>query len=359
MRKISAALSLASLLLALGCADQNGLDPTPGGLSNVTEGRGPDRVAVLSRNLYVGTDVDAVIAALATPDPNDDLPALLGAIQTLQATDFPSRVHALADEIEFNRPHIIGLQEGFTLDVDLTPLGLPVVIHQNFLPSLVGELQARGLPYGVATSLTTTQAAPFPGISLVDHDAILVDQTWVTVLGTAGQLYNTNLGTVAPGVTIVRGWVAVNAEIGGSSYTFVNTHLESGGLPQIVLLRAAQALELMQILGTQTPVVLLGDLNDVAGSPMYQVVSGAGFEDVWHALRPGAPGFTCCHASDLSNRVSVLDQRIDYVFARGVGGKLQGSVTILGDTPSWKVAGPVYRLWPSDHGGLAAVLKLH
>ena len=34
-------------------------------------------------NMYVGADVDAVIAALLSPDPSDDQPALLAAIGTL------------------------------------------------------------------------------------------------------------------------------------------------------------------------------------------------------------------------------------------------------------------------------------
>jgi len=63
------------------------------------------RVGVMTQNLYVGTDVDAVLAALMTSDPGDDVPALFAAIETLEKTDFPTRAGAIADEIARERPH--------------------------------------------------------------------------------------------------------------------------------------------------------------------------------------------------------------------------------------------------------------
>jgi endonuclease/exonuclease/phosphatase (EEP) superfamily protein YafD len=71
----------------------------------------------------------------------------------------------------------------------------------------------------------------------------------------------------------------------------------------------------------------MGDLNDVPGSLMHQVLTGVGFTDIWAALRPGVVGFTCCHAADLSDRIPEFDERIDYVFARGFG---HGNREVLG-----------------------------
>lgn len=51
--------------------------------------------SVYSQNVYIGADVDAVIGALASPDPGDDVPALLTAIQTFQATDHAARLDAV------------------------------------------------------------------------------------------------------------------------------------------------------------------------------------------------------------------------------------------------------------------------
>jgi hypothetical protein len=64
----------------------------------------------MSQNLYVGADVDLVIRALASPDPSDDLPALLFAIETVGQTAYPARAEAIADAIARARPHAVGLQ---------------------------------------------------------------------------------------------------------------------------------------------------------------------------------------------------------------------------------------------------------
>jgi hypothetical protein len=96
----------------------------------------------MTQNLYVGADVDAVLLALGTPDPEDDFPTLLGAIETLQRTDFPSRAAALAAEIEQARPHAVSLQEVSTMEIVLRPLRLNLQI--DFLPILQQALANRG-----------------------------------------------------------------------------------------------------------------------------------------------------------------------------------------------------------------------
>jgi hypothetical protein len=109
------------------------------------------------------------------------------------------------------------------------------------------------------------------------------------------------------------------------------------------------------------PTILMGDLNDQPGTPMYRVLAGAGFTDAWDAFRPGVAGYTCCHAADLSDHVARFTQRIDYVLARGLGdeGKAgMGSIAIVGDQPADRVSGPAGFIWPSDHAGLAANLLL-
>jgi endonuclease/exonuclease/phosphatase family metal-dependent hydrolase len=103
-------------------------------------------------------------------------------------------------------------------------------------------------------------------------------------------------------------------------------------------------------------VVLMGDLNDVPGSPMYSVVRAAGLLDSWAELRHGAPGSTCCQQANLANVASQLDQRIDYVFVRAQGRAVAGFVERLGDVPADRIAGPVHQLWPSDHAGVALLM---
>ena len=330
------------------------LGPSSDSLPAWTISDGP-HLAVMSRNMYIGANVDQVIAALASPDPADDFPALLHAISVFTETDFPSRARALADEIARARPHVVGLQEVTRLDIDLTGFGLPFVIHQDFISVLLDELRHRGLRYEVVALNASIQAAPLPGLSLVDHDALLIDAKRVAASGIVKQNFALNIGVVAPGVEIKRGWVAADVLVEGTAYRIVNTHLESGNTPGIDQLRAAQSLELVSVLGA-SPAILLGDFNDLAGSVMYQVLAGAGFNDVWSAIRPSQPGLTCCHFANLANERPVFSQRIDYVFARGVGPLVDGkaSISLIGADRRDRIAGPAHALWPSDHAGLVA-----
>lgn len=319
----------------------------------------PKTVSVFSQNLYVGADVDAVINALASSDPADDFPALLTAIQTFQETDYLARLGAVADQIARARPHAVGLQEVTELDIDLTALGLPVVIHADFLPALMHALEARGLHYRVAATVKNLEATPVPGIRLVDSDVLLVDADRVTVKKAGGKTFAVNLGVVAPGVDLKRGWVWASTRIADRPYFFASTHLEgsAAGMPELL---AAQAAELAAFLPTDRPVIVVGDFNDRPGSPMHRAMTRRGLVDVWAQLHPGTAGLTCCHAPDLANGTATFGQRIDYVFARDPDHPrfdARSSIEILGDDPADRIAGPAHALWPSDHGGLIARLS--
>lgn len=351
--------ALATGLVLAACAAESPVEPAlirEAGVAAKSDAAS-DRVVVMTQNLYPGFNGDLVIAALASPDQSDDLGALAAAVETIQRTDFPARADAIAAQVERARPHVIGLQEVFTIDVNLNPLGLPVVIQQNFLGILQAALAARGLQYTVAAQQQGISAVPLPFISLRDYDVLLVDADRVTVGATQAHNFTLNLGTVAPGVTIKRGWVAAEGTIAGETYLFASAHTESGAGADFAQLRAAQALELVTALGAASPAILVGDLNDEPGSLLYQVVQGAGFTDVWRALRPGVAGLTCCHTDDLSEAIPHFDQRIDYVFARGVGFQNKpalGQITLIGDHPSDRFPGPAGPLWWSDHAGLTA-----
>lgn len=353
-------LAIVALGLVAACSDA--ASPTGPGAAAAVSLNAARRVTVMTRNVYIGADVDAVIAALASPDPSDDLPALLQAITVLGQTDFLTRAGAIAAEIERARPHLVGLQEITELSIHLGPLGLPVDIDLDFLPILQAALASRGLHYSVAAQVTNLTATPFPGIGVTDHDVILVDADRVSFGGVIAKSYAVNVGVVAPGVELKRGWVRIDATVDGMPLTVASTHLESGGEAGFDLLRAAQAGELVGSLGATAPAVLLGDYNDVPGSPFYGVVTGAGFEDSWAAMRPGVRGLTCCHLPDLSDPVSNFTQRIDYIFARGLAGpdgQLQGRLSIVGDQPADRVTGPAHPIWASDHAGVVAEFLIH
>jgi hypothetical protein len=351
---------LAVLTLVSACAHDDPEAPAAAPRAEAAVG-GAGRLGVLTRNLYVGADVDAVISALVSPSPDDDLAALTAAIQTLQRTDFPTRARAIADEIARTRPHAVGLQEVSEIHIDLTPLNIPVSLQLDFLPVLQAAIADRGLHYAVGATVKNIEAAPLPGVSLVDYDALLVDADRVQITDHTSDTFAANVGPVAPGVVLKRGWVTVRGIVDGRSYQFASTHLESGNAAGLDQLRAAQASELAASLVPGVPTILMGDLNDQPGTPMYRVLAGAGFTDAWDAFRPGVAGYTCCHAADLSDHVARFTQRIDYVLARGLrdeGKAVIGSITIIGDQPADRVSGPAGWIWPSDHAGLAATLLL-
>lgn len=359
-------LALASMLLALvaGCSDST--SPGPGNGDEAATGVlakgevGAARLVLMTQNLFVGADVDAVLLALASPSPDDDFPALLGAIQTLERTSFATRAAALADRIARERPHAVGLQEVSRIEIVLPPFGLDFQVE--FLPILLDALADRGLDYQVAAQVLNIDANPTPGIRLVDYDVLLVDADRVTVNSASGQNFTLNVGPFAPGVSLIRGWVRADVTVGGEGYTIVSTHPEPdlGGF-SLEQLRAAQIGEIVQTLGSAAPAVIMGDLNDEPGTLMYQVLTGAGFTDLWAELRPGVGGLTCCHATDLSDRLPAFDQQVDYVFARGFAHANRdalGQITRFGMLPSDRFAGPLGTIWVSDHAGLLATLLL-
>jgi len=354
---------LFALLFVVAVAGCHDAAPTGPAFNISANSAGPHAITVMTQNLYVGADVDAVIGALASPNPNDDVPALLFAIQTLGETDFPARADAVADAIARARPHVVGLQEVSVIDIDLTGLGLPVVVHLDFLAILQAKLAQRGLHYNLAAQVENITATPLPGISLVDHDAMLVDADRVTIGSAAGQNFAVNIGTVAPGIVLKRGWVWARVTIDGDPYTFVSLHAEADlAGAHLDGLRAVQLGEVVGTVGGDARVVLMGDFNDVPGSLMHQVVSGAGFTDVWALLRPGVIGFTCCHLPNLSDQIAPFSQRIDYVFTRGIGGgdpdgRLSGQIDRFGNVPSDRLPGPDHPIWPSDHAGVMAALR--
>ena len=345
--------SLLMLALAMACDHSSSTAPVHGSAVSPSESALDDagRVTVMTRNMYLGADVNVVIRAILSPDLTDDLPALLASVDVLSRTDFPTRAAALADEIARARPHVVGLQEVDDVVIDIRPLR--PLVSLSFLPLLRAELAARGLNYTVAGDVTNFAVTPVPGVSVTDHDVILVDADRVAVgPSVIARRYAVNIGPIAPGVTIGRGWVQIQATIDGNDMTIASTHLEALGSSG---LRTAQARELMDSVSDAPLAIVLGDFNEEPGSPTHLAITNAGFVDAWESLHPLEPGFTCCHLPDLSNAEPSLTRRIDYVFARGFGKAehgIKGKVSLVGDQLNDRVAGALYPIWPSDHAGL-------
>ena len=372
---------LAALLLH-GCADPAPTAPPIAAsgpeLAVRLPAAGARGLTVMTRNLYLGGD----ILALGQPSP---LPVPVRTAMLwgeIQASDFPERAGALAREIRDARAHLVGVQEAPIYRID--PSGdaavggtnPATVVALDFLAILRDSLAALGVEYDVAAVRELTDVelpvlvSPGPPPSFIDvrytdREAILV-RRGVPTRNPGGGTFAARFSLTVSGITIeaLRGWVSVEASVGGVWYRFVSTHLEVGGAAAPV--QEAQARELVAALaGERLPIVLVGDFNspaDGSGTDSYAFLTGPGrFVDVWPEANRKSPGYTSPLPSSLFGPPS-LDERIDLILVRqgfgaapaaGIVGGVHADVVgeELGDrTASGR--------WPSDHAGVVAILRM-
>jgi endonuclease/exonuclease/phosphatase family metal-dependent hydrolase len=344
---------------------------------------GAEEVTVMSRNLYLGANLNKVIAA---DSPEKFLGAIQQALEQVAANNFPERAQALAAEIVEKKPHLVGLQEVFDFTLNENHGSGP---FRDYLEDLMAALEARGARYRVAAVVKNLDLAfLFAGnlLGVVDRDVILARNDVATMAvplvatGCRVSMDGCNYQVVAQvdsplgPIAIERGFVAIDASVGDTSFRFVNTHLEERDLdpgnPMSPALQAFQALELIQTLqGIQAPdnppIVLVGDINSSPEDPVvnagqlmiippYRQFEAAGFLDTW-TLRPGLTnGYSCCQEESLLNWESVLNQRIDMVFATVKPGE-KVKVNLTGNEEADKTPSG---LWPSDHAGVVTRLGL-
>ncbi len=356
----SAALALSFALFTVSCGSGDRSAAESAGLTSAashqsTAGR-DDAIGVMTRNLYLGADLAPVISATT---PQQFIAATTAVWLMVKNNDFHTRARALAAEIAATRPALVGLQEAVTWRTQSPSDGTATPatdVAFDYVPELLAALKARGLEYRLAAKveLLDVEAPTAPAldldIRLTDHGAILA-RADVQVTKSGGVVFTNLLSfpTVVGTVTLPRGYVSVDATVEGEQLRFVSTHLESFH-PGI---RTLQATELVQALAGETrPVILAGDLNSRPGTEGEAVLAGAGFEDVWPQIR-GNPGLTCCFLEDLRlTKGAAFTERIDYVLTRGPFEPRKA--TVLGSHPNSRVDG----LWPSDHGGVFAEVRV-
>jgi endonuclease/exonuclease/phosphatase family metal-dependent hydrolase len=321
---------------------------------------GDRQVTVMTQNLYLGTDLNPIFGA-----PN--LPALFAAVGAgwaqVQANDFPARAEAIADEISAAQPDLVGLQEAELYRTDFPPDGPATpaeTVAYDFIQLLVNALAERGLSYEAVDVFSGTDVelpAGFPptlDIRFTDRMTILARTDERTAdLKLSDPQFGTyptalTIQTAAGQITAPRGWVSVDVKIRGKSFRLITTHLEAFS----PLVRNPQAAELLAgPANTELPVVALGDFNSGPGGDLgaYGILLAGGFSDAW----AGGDGLTCCHAADLHNPNPTLTKRIDLVLTRG--GFETVSVEVVGEHPADRTPSG---LWPSDHAGVVATLRL-
>ncbi len=315
-------------------------------------------VTVMTRNLYLGSDLTP---ALAAPSPIAFLGAVAQIWGNVQATSFPTRAGALADEVAAHHPDLIGLEEVSRWTVT-GPSPTPSL---DFLAILQDRLAARGLHYVVAAVSDNADIGPIPlvgpfcssstfGACLLrfqDRDVILArtDRAGLSVSGARHGRYATQqvVTTSVGQLSFARGWATTQVSLDGRSFRFAVTHLETEDSPAV---QQAQGVEFRAAVQTPGPVLAVGDLNSAAdgsNTTTYADLTADYFRDAAAGV-----GDTCCQDGLLASGTSGLHERIDLVLTHG---NLQPqSAGRTGDVP---FQGSAPR-WASDHAGVVATLRV-
>jgi endonuclease/exonuclease/phosphatase family metal-dependent hydrolase len=358
------ALMLAALLTIVQTPASAGDEPSTS--------RAPGRVSVMTLNMYIGADLSP-LRAIQNPE---DLPGVVAEVwEQFLATKITERVKAMAGLIRVLRPDLIGLQEATLIRTQdpsdfFSPNGQPAKhVAYDFVALLLNALeQSRSTYRAVARSQNFDVELPRANVNrtltdvrITDRDVILArDDVDIDPRSITAQNYDAHLqfGSGPTSVPILRGFVAVDATVGSTTYRFATTHLEAGTFPPSQEnIRVEQVKELIEALDQldekkSLPLIVVGDFNVEAGDA-YVPMLKAEYEDTW-TERVGAPaeGLTCCQDSTLLNRKSLLDERIDLIFARDIS--LQRVIARTGlDKPGQRTPSG---LWPSDHAAVFASL---
>lgn len=339
---------------------------------------GRPELTVMTRNLYLGSDLTNTVTATS-------LPALVAAVTqdwaSVVATKFPRRASDLADEIQKARPDVLGLQEvslwrdqqrSNIVDSGGNQIGPPMPdathVVYDFLAILRAHLAARGLIYlPVSVSSNADVEAPrftgtgFSDVRLTDRDVILVRAPLAQRFRhPAHGHYAQQLAvpSAAGGaVQFTRGWTSVDYRTAGRPMIRIfETHLEVESPPVAGLVQQAQAAEFLgMVAGSPYPVIAIGDFNSAADgstTPTYSMLTGT-LTDAWTTAHPHTPGLTCCQSGLLNNAQSLASVRIDLVLSRG-----NWSVEGVRRTGTERLRTGMPPFWASDHFGVTARLEL-
>lgn len=350
----------------------------------------PSKPTVMTRNLYLGADLGPAIAAPTVPQAYT---AVGDIYENMQDMNFNARVKLIANEIEDTDPDLIGLQEVSHWLRDDAVDGPPTEQNPNAVPAtetvydyldlLMKELDSRNLGYKVVVVQNeadlefpadvrggpndASDGVPDFDARLIMRDVILAKEN-VKVKETGGANYpiNASVNTQAFGsVTVKRGYTYADVRIDkerakGTKFRFINTHLESFN----AFVRNLQASNLTissgvtDVLGL--PTILVGDLNSDPDDPStdpgppsggnndaYETVIADGFTDF------GVTVNTCCFGEDLRDASPDFTSRIDHVLGKQAVTGI--SAIRIGDDPANRTG---TGLWPTDHAGVVAQLKV-
>jgi endonuclease/exonuclease/phosphatase family metal-dependent hydrolase len=332
------------------------------GLAGTVAAKDKRDLTVMTQNLYLGADIAQVLDATTTFEFLVSVATTYGQVQF---TDFPTRAGALAAEIEATDADIVGLQE--VANWTSTGPGAPPSL--DFLAILLQKLNDRGLSYSVASTSHNLNVGPVPllfpcsgalfscSLSYEDRDVILVnnDRAGLAVSNPQSGRYDAQQvsSSLAGPISFDRGWASVDGQLDGKKFTFVTTHLE---IEDFAPVQEDQGREFLAgPARSGGAVIAVGDFNSAADgstSSVYADLTKSWFADSW-ALNRTDPGLSCCQDPLLTNATSHLHSRIDLVLTHGAARAMDAN--LVGTAP-FRAVPP---LWPSDHAGLVATVRIH
>lgn len=307
-------------------------------------------LTIMTWNIYFGADLTPLINT--TPEQLPE--AVTEVFNQFEQTDFPARANSIAKQISQTEPDLICLQEVAVWTIQ----SLKTINVINFLSILLKDLKALGLNYYVV-AINNNFRDRLPSstddiIGLLDRDVILAKcKSSLKFSNIQENNFQTNLVVPVGGqlFTILRGWSSVDVCFYDQKFRLVNTHLEGESFDA----RMAQAIELLTGPGiTDLPLFFIGDFNSDAEvkAPTYEILIDAGFIDAWDIAGKGF-GFTAFQARNLLNPISTLSERIDLILFRD--GLNVIKIDTVGDKQEDRT---LCGLWPSDHAGVVATIKL-
>lgn len=335
-------------------------------------------LTVMTRNVYLGTDLFPVLDAATVPGAREQqIARVAGAMHEAQGllddTAYDVRARLIATEIATHEPDLVGLQEvALWRSGPLEPAraGVPdaTSVDLDFLEILLHHLDLAGQSYRVVNvvpelDLEAPSRAdgndPGADVRLTLRDVQLVredSELAVTARGSDNFTAAKRFPFLGRRLDFTRGYAWADLDRDGQQLRFITTHLEVGD-PRV---SNNQVRELVTgPAATKLPVVLVCDCNtDPLGkrrSMSYRAITGAGFDDAWLRLPDAGAGNTCCMHNHLrSPGTSEIDHRVDFVFVRADGPVVATEGTVLGTGTSSRDVET--GLWPSDHAGV--VLRL-
>ncbi|MFM9151904.1 MAG: endonuclease/exonuclease/phosphatase family protein [Candidatus Planktophila sp.] len=360
-------------------------------------------LTVMSRNLYLGADVGVALELIP------DMPVAAQFMwDQVRATDFSKRSTLFVEEINREKPDVIGLQEA-TIWYCKAHFWSKKTEVFNFTEELLKALDGRyviaehqgtrafnpGYSIGPIPFLTTVKdPETFQPLFGSDKaacgfqigDALLVkNDRAADVLAVGNSEYEAIYKVVPTLMEIRRGYTWADIKIGSTITRFVTTHLESLFGDNDVPTSALQAKQLITDLSkTKAPVIVMGDFNsdprdprgvdapNPGGQPTaneqcavgerrcnaYRLMRDAGFSDAgpdasdptaftWgmNALLTAPDGNRVEAAKQMGNYSGFTD-RLDYIFLRN-GIEVITSRVIGTEAP-----------YASDHAGIVSELEI-